>query len=214
MTASEILQAYKLEKWGQEQLKKLIDDFRDKARNLIVMNPRTPTIDTILEEAEKVKALTGEAPILVIDYLQLLQGNPKQDAQTIIKEASKKLKDYVICNDTLCFIMTAYNRDSTKARGKATIESGRDTSDIEYSSDYILSINFTEYENENSQADIEELKKGYGETGKRYMTIKVLKNRLGTTGDKINYDFIPMYNVFEEKDYFKPVKPKTYNNIL
>ena len=199
--AHEILKGYEWTDDKRLEIEKLINGYKDKASNLIVINPRNPNIDTLIAEAKKVKRLTGEAPILFIDYIQLLQGNDKQDTQTILKEASKKIKDYVIDYDTLAFTITAYNRDSTKAHGKATLESGRDTSDIEYSSDYIISVNFTEYEAGKSEADIEELKKGDA-TGKRKMTLKVLKNRLGTTGDKINYDYIPKYNTFEEKDYF------------
>ena len=197
--AGEILQGYKWDNDRKEEIAGLMEAYKDRAKNLIVMKPQKPTIDTILDEAEKVRRITGEAPILFIDYLQLLQGTPKQDAQAVIKEATQKLKDYVIKNDTLVFTIIAYNRDSTKGHGKATIESGRDTSDIEYSSDYILSINYEEYEKGNSDKDLEELKHEEA----RKMTIKVLKNRLGTTGDKINYDFIAKYNTYIEKEYFK-----------
>lgn len=214
LTADEILKGYEWTQDRQEVVKELIEIFKDKADNLIVMKPQKPNIDSLLAEAEKVKASTGEAPILFIDYLQLLQATDKMknaDAQTIIKDATQKLKDYVIKYDTLAFIITAYNRDSTRTHGKATLESGRDTSDIEYSSDYILSINFTDYEQGDSDKDIEELKKG-NEKGERKMTLKVLKNRLGTTGDKINYDFIPKFNIFTEKEYFKPKQKQQNQN--
>lgn len=200
--AHEILKGYEWTDDKRQEIQKIIESYKPKADNLIIINPRNPNIDTLLAEAKKVKRLTGEAPILFIDYIQLLQGNDKQDTQTILKEASKKLKDYAIDYDTLVFTITAYNRDSTRTHGKATLESGRDTSDIEYSSDYIISINFTEYEAGKSEADIEELKKG-NEQGERKMTLKVLKNRLGTTGDKINYDFIPQYNLYKEAGYFQ-----------
>ena len=200
--AHEILKGYEWTDDKRQEIQKIIESYKPKADNLIIINPRNPNIDTLLAEAKKVKRLTGEAPILFIDYIQLLQGNDKQDTQTILKEASKKLKDYAIDYDTLVFTITAYNRDSTRTHGKATLESGRDTSDIEYSSDYIISINFTDYEAGKPDADIEELKKG-NEQGERKMTLKVLKNRLGTTGDKINYDFIPQYNLYKEAGYFK-----------
>lgn len=200
--AHEILKGYEWTDDKRQEIQKIIESYKPKADNLIIINPRNPNIDTLLAEAKKVKRLTGEAPILFIDYIQLLQGNDKQDTQTILKEASKKLKDYAIDYDTLVFTITAYNRDSTRTHGKATLESGRDTSDIEYSSDYIISINFTDYEAGKSDADIEELKKG-NEQGERKMTLKVLKNRLGTTGDKIDYDFIPQYNLYKEAGYFQ-----------
>lgn len=216
--AHEILKGYEWTDDKKKEIEKLINGYRDKASNLIVINPRNPNIDTLLAEAKKVKRLTGEAPILFIDYIQLLQGQTQQDTQTILKEASKKLKDYVIDYDTLAFTITAYNRDSTKSHGKATLESGRDTSDIEYSSDYIISINFTEYEAGNDKADIEVLKKGKNKDSTRQMTLKVLKNRLGTTGDKINYDFIAPYNTYIETGYFKEndVQMQSYdkNNIV
>jgi replicative DNA helicase len=214
LEAHEILQGYKWTETRKQDIQKLIDSYKDKAKNLIVLNPRKPNIDTLLAEAKKVYNVTHKAPILFIDYIQLLQGQTQQDTQTILKEASKKLKDYAIDYDTLVFTITAYNRDSTRTHGKATLESGRDTSDIEYSSDYILSINFMDYEAGNSDADIELLKKGDEKTGVRKMTLKVLKNRLGTTGDKINYDFDAKYNTYIEADYFKENtnKPNTNAN--
>ena len=209
--AGEILKGYEWTQERQAEVKELIDIFKDRASNLIVMKPQKPNIDNLIAEAERVKAITGEAPILFIDYLQLLQATDKMknaDVQTIIKDATQKLKDYVIKYDTLAYTITAYNRDSTRTHGKATLESGRDTSDIEYSSDYILSINFTDYEQGNSDKDIEELK----QADTRKMTIKVLKNRLGTTGDKINYDFIPKYNAYIEKEYFKQQQTQQQQN--
>lgn len=82
------------------------------------------------------------APMVVIDYLQLIEGNSREDQADTVKRAVKALKSYAIRFDTTVFVIIANNRESNRS-GLATVDSGRDTSAIEYSADTMLQLVYT-----------------------------------------------------------------------
>lgn len=99
-------------------------------------------IATVQETAKQAKAAGLDAPILVIDYLQVLEAEGKEDKAEIIKEAIKLLKRYAIEYNSIVFAITAQGREANKD-GTSTLESGRDTSNIEYGADLVLGLDFT-----------------------------------------------------------------------
>lgn len=110
------------------------------------MSGRTVALSAIVgamtAEAEKAKKQAAAAPCVVLDYLQLVEGEPKQDQAEVIKRAVKALKDYAIRYNTFVFVIMANNRESNKS-GQATMDSGRDTSAIEYTADTMLQLAYT-----------------------------------------------------------------------
>ena len=195
-TINEILQGYKRTDKEREVIAKFTNDYSETlGRNLIVKYPEEATITEILSFADKVKKQTGKQPFIVVDYLQFLQGEPREEEASIIKKATRSLKKYTIENDSLAILLFANNREADNSKQATKISSGRSSSDIEFSSDYQLSIGFTEYErNENKKPEVNELKKN----NPRRMTITIQKNRTGTTGEQIDFLFYPETNQFKE----------------
>ena len=193
--AQEILQSYKLDKDKKEVVDFYSKQFGDTfGNNFLVIYPEEPTIDEIIKFATQYKEITGTTPIIAIDYLQFLQGDVKEDSQSTIKRATKELKKFAIENHSLAFVLFANNREATKTKSATTISSGLGSSSIEYTSDYQLTIGFTEYEkDESSKPDENELK----EKNPRRMTLTVQKNRLGMTGKQIDFLFYTKENHFE-----------------
>ena len=102
-------------------------------------------IKAMKEEVDRVKGEGRPEPIFCIDYLQIIEapGNTTaEQIQTIIKA----LKDFAIENNTVVFLISAQNRAANKA-GISEMESGRDTSAIEYSGDLMLGLVYTAIEN-------------------------------------------------------------------
>lgn len=110
------------------------------------MNGRTAALSVILgamtAAAENAKRSGGKAPVVVLDYLQLIEGEAKQEQSEVTKRAVKAMKDYAIRYGTFVFVIMANNRDSNK-KGEASMDSGRDTSAIEYSADTMLQLAYT-----------------------------------------------------------------------
>ena len=138
--------------WTEEQGKYIESACRLYARDVapyISYNPmsgRTAALSAILGSmtaaAENAKRDGGMAPAVVLDYLQLIEGEAKQEQAEVIKRAVKAMKDYAIRYNTFVFVIMANNRESNKS-GQASMDSGRDTSAIEYSADTMLQLAYT-----------------------------------------------------------------------
>lgn len=168
---------------------------------LFIRYPLECKIEYIMKEATKInqelEKQGKEKAILFIDYLQYLQGEAREDTQATIKRIQKHLKQYTIDNNSIVILLIANSRNANIEGTETTISSGRDSSDIEYSSDYNLQLNFTEWERgENRDLTRNDLIK----RTPRRMTITIHKNRMGSTGEKVDFLFNPITNTYTEKE--------------
>lgn len=172
----------------------------EELNQLFIRYPQECNIDYILKEVkvfnDELEKKGKEKAILFVDYLQYLQGNPREDSQTLIKRIQRELKKYTIENDSLVILLIANSRDADTEGKKSSISGGRDSSDIEYSSEYNLQLNFTEWERGEREhcTSRTELKR----QNPRRMTITIHKNRMGMTGEMIDFTFNPISNTFKE----------------
>ena len=190
----------------------------EELNQLFIRYPQECNIDYILKEVklfnDELEKQGKEKAILFVDYLQYLQGNPREDSQTLIKRIQRELKKYTIENDSLVILLIANSREADTEGKKSSISGGRDSSDIEYSSEYNLQLNFTEWERGEKThfTSRTELKR----QNPRRMTITIHKNRMGITGEMIDFTFNPVSNTFEEfKEDFEnlPTTRRTLNKL-
>lgn len=95
---------------------------------------------------EEVEALKAEGvtrtPIIVIDYLQLVQLNSDEsDTAERIKSILLQLKGIALKHNTVVIVINANNRTSNSS-GITTMEMGRDSSNIEYTADLMLGLSY------------------------------------------------------------------------
>lgn len=157
LTPLQILQAYKQPPEVIEQIKEAAEVYKNRIGDNLEYNPQyfstednkymncNADLDNILrsmnQAAIKAKKEDKPAPVCFIDYLHLLRGRKGEDAAETIKRAVETFKDYAVDNNTIVFIIGANNRTANKT-GRAAIDTGRDTSAIEYSGDVMLSLNY------------------------------------------------------------------------
>ena len=121
------------------------------------------------------------------------------------------MKGYAIQYDTFVFAISANNR-AANTSGIVSLDSGRDTSAIEYSADIQLSLNYAaladrrkkdngEYYKASNPDDMAELQRGDA-NGNREMLVQVLKNRLNAPGGKLYMSFNPAASVFYPVDKY------------
>lgn len=102
-----------------------------------------PTLRRIAEE----KTAQGKpAPIVCVDYLQIVRTDQKDEVAGI-KAVLDELKAFAIKYNTIVFLILANNRASNK-EGRSEVDSSRDTSAIEYSGDIMLGLTYTAIEDE------------------------------------------------------------------
>lgn len=163
ITALQVRRGYKWTKEQKEAVSWSMKYYRDYiAPNFyyVTTNPENlgsidNTLSDILKKLEKVTAeMTAngkEAPLVCIDYLQFIEfdlyeeGQRKPDNADAIKQTLKCFKQFAMKHDTCVLLIIANNRASN-ADGRASIDSGRDTSNIEYSGDVMLSLVYTAIE--------------------------------------------------------------------
>jgi len=161
----EVLRGYA---WTDEQrdaITTAAERYKKEIAPRFMYNPEgvTNKLDSILSAMEsetiRIKAQGREAPLVCIDYLQLVDSG-ERDAMEGMKTVIFKLKDWAKNNNSVVFLIIANNRESNKT-GTVEMESGRDTSAIEYSGDFMLGLSYTAIEDKRKvmQEDIEYFEK-------------------------------------------------------
>lgn len=151
----------------------------------------------IRETVEKHVQYTGNTPLVIIDYLQILapyneRYTDKQNTDKAVMELKRISRDF----KTPVIGISSFNRDNYN--NPVSMQSFKESGAIEYSSDILIGLQL----------------KGAGikdpETGKpfdpteakkknpREIELVVLKNRNGQTGTKIDLLFYPLFNYFTE----------------
>ena len=166
-------------------------------------------VQQIREEVDRVKRLFGEAPIVLVDYLQILapyneeyiRATDKQNTDKNVVELKRISRDY----KTTIIGISSFNRDNYTA--PVNLSSFKESGAIEYSSDVLIGLQFLGMDYEEGENDkqrdkrIRELRKSEDARGRagqdQTIQLKVLKNRYGCKGDVI-LSFYPMFNYFEE----------------
>ena len=208
-TTTEILQGYK---WTDEEraaIKAAKDAYRGDTFQYIKYNPANISTDlkAILQylhkAGEEARAAGQPAPAVVVDYLQLISSDKNLDVKELTKQAITGLKQYAMEFDTFVIAIVATNRTSNES-GSITQSSGRDSSNIEYTGDYMLSLNYYEIENGTAdarkQTDMDRLQ----QENPRRMMLRVLKSRFGVSGKTTNVYLNAAYNTYYGESEFIP----------
>lgn len=222
ISALEVLRGYQ---WTDDQREHAYDaaaEYLDTIADRVTYNPdgTTAKLSSILSameaEAVRLEASGESAPLVAIDYLQLVQGEEREDEVSVMKRAIMAFKEFAIRHDTVVYLIIATNRESNKS-GQVNQWSGRDTSAIEYSGDMMLGLGYSAIENgEKVEVDGEEetatlqvidrLKKEAYRSGRelpevcRRLSLKVLKNRFGDAGRTAELMFDGEHSTFTQID--------------
>lgn len=149
-SALDILRGYAWTDEDREIIMQAANIYKVEIAPHFIYNPDgvTNNINSILSameaETARIKAQGKPEPLICIDYLQLIDSGEKDTVEGI-KNVIKKLKDFAKNHNTVVFLITANNRASNKS-GVSDMESGRDTSAIEYSGDIMLGLSYTAIE--------------------------------------------------------------------
>lgn len=135
---------------------------------------------------------TGNTPVVIIDYLQILapyseRATDKQNTDKAVMELKRISRDY----KTPVIGISSFNRANYKEA--VTMEAFKESGAIEYSSDVLIGLQLKGAGKKDFDAN--EAKK----KSPREIELVILKNRNGSTGDKLGYRYYPLFNYFEEE---------------
>lgn len=197
--------------WTEEQRKAVLaaaEEYKNDVAPRLIYNPSgvTAQLDSILKylkaEGDRAKEEGRPVPLVVVDYLQIIRGNDREEEVAVIKRAVAQLKDFAIKYETMVFMIVAHNRKSNSS-GAVTMESGRDTSALEYSADVQLAMTYTallyqkpEGDQEKADSPQQQKKRKKRKTSgdlaqeeRNRISVVVTKGRWGGQGTPINFIF-------------------------
>lgn len=211
-----ILQGYR---WTDEQRAAIMDaagEYKDTIAPRMIYNPDgvTANLDSIFAyieaEAQRAEKAQMTTPCVVLDYLQIVSGEPREDAASVIKRAVEGLKSYAVRHNSLVFVIIAHNRASNST-GTVSMESGRDTSALEYSADLQLALTFTKCLKREGQKpkSPDELT----DEERKEITLRVVKGRFGGQGREVDLHFNGETMTYTQttKDLIEVDEPTPFN---
>lgn len=145
----------------------------------------------IREAVRKHILYTGKRPVVIVDYLQIIaptsdRATDKQNTDKAVLELKRISRDYKVP----MIGISSFNR--ANYRGGVTMEAYKESGAIEYSSDVLIGLQLRGAEGQDFNAAEEKRK------NPREIELVVLKNRNGPTGDKIGFEYYPLFNYFRE----------------
>lgn len=217
ISAADVLKGYSWDDTRRGFIQAAADEYRRTIAERMQYNPEGTgtTLDSIMNvlnaAGEAAKQAGKPAPVAILDYLHLITTDKREEQAEILKKAVAALKGYAIQYDTFVFAISANNR-AANTSGIVSLDSGRDTSAIEYSADIQLSLNYAaladrrkkdngEYYKASNPDDMAELQRGDA-NGNREMLVQVLKNRMNAPGGKLYMSFNPAASVFYPVDKY------------
>lgn len=147
----------------------------------------------IRETVEKHTRYTGNTPLVIVDYLQILapyneRATDKQNTDKAVMELKRISRDF----KTPVIGISSFNRDNYN--NAVSMQAFKESGAIEYSSDVLIGLQLKGAGDKDF--DPTEAKK----KNPREVELVILKNRNGQTGAKVPFEFYPMFNYFVEND--------------
>lgn len=138
---------------------------------------------------------TGNRPVVIVDYLQLLQhddkyinGNDKLRVDANITALKRISRDYKLP----IILISSFNRMNYET--EVTFAAFKDSGNIEYSSDVVIGMQLAGVGRGDFNVNEAKAK------NPREIELIILKNREGKIGQKIKFSYYPMFNHFVEDE--------------
>lgn len=176
-----------------------VRNYQEIADNTIIVEGNFDmNVKTIRNYVESYIKTTGNKPIVVLDYLQILRPindrwTEKQQVDFNVSELKRISRD----NDIPIFIICSFNRENYSTTVDFT--SFKESGAIEYGADVVMGLQLKVMEDLTGDVNKkrEEINKAKAQTP-REVNLIGLKNRNGKSYFKCSYKFYPAFNFFEE----------------
>ena len=149
------------------------------------------TVDDIKAATEKHISFTGNTPVVIIDYVQILESiDPHLSDKQKTDHDITALKRLAVEYKLPIVVISSLNRQNYKL--PISYEAFKESGAIEYSVDVLFGLQLQGVGGRDF--DVDQAK----QADPREIELVLLKQRQGKTGLKIGYKYYPMFNYFEE----------------
>ena len=185
------------------QLDSVINEVANSQSNLQIMELQDENIDELLCRLKSHCSDKAKAPVVCLDYLQIVPTG-RESAKLGIDDSVRKLKKFQRDTNTTFIVISSFNR--TNYTQSVSFESFKESGNIEYTADVVWALQLFVL-NSINPSNIGDSRKKIDEAKKkqpRQIHLKCLKNRQGT-----NYDCF--FNYHCAHDYFEPCEQFSEN---
>lgn len=193
-TAREISIGTSYSKFNNYELALIADAaerYKDYSNHVYIYEGMDTTADDIRNMVEAHIRVTGNIPVVIIDYLQIIEPlNPKATDKMNMDKAMKRIK--VMCHQLHLTTLAISSFSRAAYNNEAKIENMKESGGLEYTADNVLGLNFDGIGEEGF--DLNRARKAFP----RKIELTVLKQRHGEVGSKICYNFYSKFYYFEE----------------
>jgi replicative DNA helicase len=182
-------------------IKSAVENYSEASKNVKIYEGNfNTTVKTIRSTVERHVKRFNDNPLVIVDYLQILQSvdvrmSDKQKVETNVTELKRISRDYNIP----LIVISSLNRDSYL--NPISFESFKETGGIEYTADLVLGLQYTNVDiitEEKSKIKQREMLKRESLELPRQITLVCLKQRNGQQNFSTGFKFYPHYNYFVE----------------
>lgn len=176
------------------------------------------TISDIVEKSKNFKALYGESPVIIVDYLQAIAPgkdrlSDKQNVDINISELKRLSRDL----DTPVIAISSINRQNYLSY--IDFSAFKESGSIEYGADVVIGLQLSAIHSimQKKESQLNEKREEYNlakSKNPREIELVILKNRYGAATGTHNYKYYPKFNYFEEiNDNLIEIKDNAENEI-
>lgn len=198
------------------------DQYREYAGNIWIMEGIGDiAVSDIREKVEHFQACYQEAPVVIIDYLQILAPSnehfsDKQNTDKAVKELKWLSRDYKLP----IIAISSFNRDNYLA---PVNQAGfKESGAIEYTSDVLIGLQYEGMDYQEGEQEKDRQKRirqlidrcqEDGDAGRSQpVQVKILKNRSSKKGSTF-LDFYPVFSSYESRDLEDPESQEEWTTV-
>lgn len=176
----------------------IMREFSDSQIPLSVFEMHNETVDELLTRLRPLCRDRAKAPVIVLDYLQVMAAVEYDNRKDAIDDTVRKFKNFQRDTNATFIVVSSFNRANYLAQ--ASFENFKESGGIEYGADVVWALQLNAINHLKDGADISKKRQIIDEAKKqvpREIQLKCLKNRQGA-----NYDCYFKY--FPANDTFVP----------
>ncbi len=181
----------------KELIERSVENYKEIARHVFIVEAQSKdtedvSIQTVRDWIENIMQQTRRRPVVVLDYLQIMQppemrADPRINTDTNVKGLKRASRDYNIP----IIAISSINRENYQNEMK--MSSFKESGGIEYGADVLLGLQLKGAGTSDFDVDAAKAK------DPREIELKIIKNRNGIANTKIQYMYFPKFNYIHER---------------
>ena len=193
------------------ELERVISDLAAEPVNFSVLELQNETVDDLLKLLKPLCTDKAKAPVVCLDYLQIMPTG-RESTKLGIDETVRKLKKFQRDTNTTFIVISSFNR--TNYAQSVSFESFKESGNIEYTADVVWALQLNVMNEIKGGELVSETRRKIDEAKKqqpRQIHLKCLKNRQGTNYDCF-FEYHSAHDCFESCESFDEVTPSLEKN--